>query len=170
MRISWPRIPLSISYFGHSKLAQSLETVRNFCIFKTEIILRHLLLRFEEIQKEALGYNPVAVAVVSVSGWHGDNMIKASTYMPWYKVTVVAQLISKLAVMLHIWHLLCKPIDGTYILYSTWIQVQYIWIEFKFNIFDLTSIWLEFKLNIFDLTDMWLEFKLNIFDLTDIWL
>ena len=87
MRISWPRIPLSISYFGHSKLAQSLETVRNFCIFKTEIILRHLLLRFEEIQKEALGYNPVAVAVVSVSGWHGDNMIKASTYMPWYKVT-----------------------------------------------------------------------------------
>merc|ERR1719264_996210 len=47
--------------------------------------------RFEEIQKEVsgfikkVGYNPVAVAFVPISGWHGDNMIEASTNMSWYK-------------------------------------------------------------------------------------
>merc|ERR1712013_964691 len=41
--------------------------------------------RFEEIQKEVsgfikkVGYNPAAVAFVPISGWHGDNMIEAST-------------------------------------------------------------------------------------------
>ena len=48
--------------------------------------------RFEEIQKEVsgfikkVGYNPAAVAFVPISGWHGDNMIEASTNMTWYKV------------------------------------------------------------------------------------
>ena len=32
-----------------------------------------------------LGYNPAAVAFVPISGWHGDNMIEASTNMAWYK-------------------------------------------------------------------------------------
>merc|ERR1711876_128383 len=47
--------------------------------------------RFEEIQKEVagfikkVGYNPVAVPFVPISGWHGDNMINASTNMSWYK-------------------------------------------------------------------------------------
>merc|ERR1712117_381050 len=47
--------------------------------------------RFEEIQKEEsgfikkVGYNPAAVAFVPISGWHGDNMIEASTNMGWYK-------------------------------------------------------------------------------------
>merc|ERR1719319_992107 len=47
--------------------------------------------RFEEIQKEVsgfikkVGYNPVTVAFVPISGWHGDNMIEASTNMGWYK-------------------------------------------------------------------------------------
>lgn len=47
--------------------------------------------RFNEIQKEVaayvkkVGYNPKAVAYVPISGWHGDNMIEASTNMPWYK-------------------------------------------------------------------------------------
>merc|ERR1711878_33414 len=47
--------------------------------------------RFEEIQKEVsvfikkVGYNPAAVAFVPISGWHGDNMIEASTNMSWYK-------------------------------------------------------------------------------------
>merc|ERR1719270_1922498 len=46
---------------------------------------------FEEIQKEVsnvikkVGYNPVAVPFVPISGWHGDNMIKASENMSWYK-------------------------------------------------------------------------------------
>ena len=43
--------------------------------------------RFEEIQNEVqgfikkVGYNPAAVAFVPISGWHGDNMIAASTNM-----------------------------------------------------------------------------------------
>merc|ERR1711962_1950743 len=47
--------------------------------------------RFSEISSEVsnyvkkVGYNPKAVAFVPITGWHGDNMIEASTNMPWYK-------------------------------------------------------------------------------------
>merc|ERR1712200_135057 len=47
--------------------------------------------RFSEISSEVsnyvkkVGYNPKAVAFVPISGWHGDNMIEASTNMSWYK-------------------------------------------------------------------------------------
>jgi len=47
--------------------------------------------RFGEIQKEVsgfikkIGFNPDAVAFVPISGWHGDNMLEASTNMPWFK-------------------------------------------------------------------------------------
>merc|ERR1711970_542173 len=47
--------------------------------------------RFTEIKKEVenyvkkVGYVPKAVAFVPISGWHGDNMIEASTNMGWYK-------------------------------------------------------------------------------------
>lgn len=47
--------------------------------------------RFNEIVKETsnfikkVGYNPKSVPFVPISGWHGDNMIEATTNMPWYK-------------------------------------------------------------------------------------
>jgi elongation factor 1-alpha len=47
--------------------------------------------RFTEIEKEVsayvkkVGYNPKAVAIVPISGWHGDNMLEPSSNMPWYK-------------------------------------------------------------------------------------
>uniref|UniRef100_G3TW48 Elongation factor 1-alpha n=2 Tax=Loxodonta africana TaxID=9785 RepID=G3TW48_LOXAF len=47
--------------------------------------------RFEEITKEVkayikkIGYNSEAVAFVPISGWHGDNMLTASSKMPWFK-------------------------------------------------------------------------------------
>jgi len=47
--------------------------------------------RFNEIAKEIsayvkkVGYNPKTVAVVPISGWHGDNMVEASANMGWYK-------------------------------------------------------------------------------------
>lgn len=47
--------------------------------------------RYEEITKEVgqyikkIGYNPAAVAFVPISGWHGDNMLEASTKMAWFK-------------------------------------------------------------------------------------
>lgn len=47
--------------------------------------------RFNEIVKEVtayvkkIGYNPETVAFVPISGWHGDNMLEASTNMGWFK-------------------------------------------------------------------------------------
>lgn len=47
--------------------------------------------RYEEIKKEVeaytkkVGYNPKAVAIVPISGWHGDNMLEPSDKMAWYK-------------------------------------------------------------------------------------
>merc|ERR1712024_142155 len=47
--------------------------------------------RFKEIKSEVekfvkkVGYNPKAIAFVPISGFHGDNMIDASTNMPWFK-------------------------------------------------------------------------------------
>jgi elongation factor 1-alpha len=41
--------------------------------------------RFNEIVKETkgfikkVGYNPLSVPFVPISGWHGDNMLEAST-------------------------------------------------------------------------------------------
>merc|ERR1712063_81296 len=47
--------------------------------------------RFNEIVREVsnfvkkVGYNPKTVAFVPISGWNGDNVIEATTNMPWYK-------------------------------------------------------------------------------------
>jgi len=57
--------------------------------------------RFNEIAKEIsayvkkVGYNPKTVAVVPISGWHGDNMVKASENMGWYKGWTVEHKSSK---------------------------------------------------------------------------
>ena len=63
-------------------------------LIPTKSVLKSVLFsekRFSEISSEVsnyvkkVGYNPKAVAFVPISGWHGDNMIEASTNMPWYK-------------------------------------------------------------------------------------
>jgi len=47
--------------------------------------------RFNEIVAEVSkfiknsGYNPATVAMVPISGWHGDNMLETSDKMPWWK-------------------------------------------------------------------------------------
>jgi len=47
--------------------------------------------RYQEIKKEVsgyikkVGYNPDTVAFVPISGWHGDNMLEASSNMTWFK-------------------------------------------------------------------------------------
>jgi len=47
--------------------------------------------RYNEIKNEVssyvkkIGWNPAAIAFVPISGWAGDNMIEASTNMPWFK-------------------------------------------------------------------------------------
>ena len=55
----------------------------NSCIcWHSEMILKSWF----NIALFQVGYNPAAVAFVPISGWHGDNMIEASTNMTWYKV------------------------------------------------------------------------------------
>merc|ERR1719182_335860 len=47
--------------------------------------------RFDEIKSELtiylkkVGYNPDKIPFIPISGWEGDNMLEASTNMPWYK-------------------------------------------------------------------------------------
>jgi len=47
--------------------------------------------RYEEIKNEVstyvkkIGWNPVAIPFVPISGWAGDNMVEATTNMPWFK-------------------------------------------------------------------------------------
>jgi elongation factor 1-alpha len=47
--------------------------------------------RYEEIKEEVsgylkkVGYKPVKIPFVPISGWAGDNMIERSENMPWYK-------------------------------------------------------------------------------------
>jgi elongation factor 1-alpha len=47
--------------------------------------------RYNEITAEVskfikkAGYNPATVAMVPISGWHGDNMLEVSDKMPWWK-------------------------------------------------------------------------------------
>jgi elongation factor 1-alpha len=47
--------------------------------------------RYEEIKQEVaaylkkVGYKPMKIPFVPISGWAGDNMIERSTNMPWYK-------------------------------------------------------------------------------------
>jgi elongation factor 1-alpha len=47
--------------------------------------------RYEEIKTEVtnyvkkIGWNPVTIPFVPISGWHGDNMLEASSNMPWFK-------------------------------------------------------------------------------------
>lgn len=53
--------------------------------------------RFNEIKKEVqtylkkIGYNPDKIPFIPISGWHGDNMIEASSNMPWYKGNTLIQ-------------------------------------------------------------------------------
>merc|ERR1739836_278380 len=47
--------------------------------------------RYEEIKNEVstyvkkIGWNPVAISFVPISGWAGDNMVESTTNMSWYK-------------------------------------------------------------------------------------
>jgi len=47
--------------------------------------------RYEEIKNEVstyvkkIGWNPVAIPFVPISGWAGDNMVESTTNMSWYK-------------------------------------------------------------------------------------
>ena len=92
--LSWPSPLVS----NNSSLVSTRWTPLNHhtgkVLIPTKSVLKSVLFsekRFSEISSEVsnyvkkVGYNPKAVAFVPISGWHGDNMIEASTNMPWYK-------------------------------------------------------------------------------------
>jgi elongation factor 1-alpha len=47
--------------------------------------------RYEEISKELgaflkkIGYDPVKIPFIPISGWHGDNMLEKSPNLTWFK-------------------------------------------------------------------------------------
>jgi len=53
--------------------------------------------RYNEIVKEVqkfikkVGYAPEAVAMIPLSGWHGDNMLEPSANMPWFKGSTITR-------------------------------------------------------------------------------
>ncbi|XP_046563265.1 elongation factor 1-alpha, somatic form-like [Haliotis rubra] len=57
--------------------------------------------RFLEIVSEVktylkkVGFDPKSVAIVPISGWHGDNMLDVSPNMPWYKGWTTEKTIEK---------------------------------------------------------------------------
>jgi len=75
----------------HALLAYTLGVKQMICAVNKMDTAEYSNARFDEIVKEVsnyikkIGYNPKSVAFVPVSGWHGDNMLEASSNMGWYK-------------------------------------------------------------------------------------
>jgi len=59
--------------------------------------------RYEEIKTEVssylkkVGYKPMKIPFVPISGWAGDNMVEKSTNMPWYKGPYLLEALDELA-------------------------------------------------------------------------
>jgi len=57
--------------------------------------------RYNEIKEEVsnylkkIGYKPMKIPFVPISGWEGDNMIEKSTKMPWYKGPYLLEALDK---------------------------------------------------------------------------
>jgi len=57
--------------------------------------------RYNEIKEEVsnylkkIGYKPMKIPFVPISGWEGDNMIEKSTNMPWYKGPYLLEALDK---------------------------------------------------------------------------
>lgn len=66
--------------------------------------------RYEEVKSgvadllKMVGYNVATMPFIPISGWTGDNLIEASTHMPWYKGQTLMQALDSLIVP-------PKPID-----------------------------------------------------------
>jgi elongation factor 1-alpha len=58
--------------------------------------------RYEEIKTEVsgylkkVGYKPMKIPFVPISGWAGDNMVEKSTNMPWYKGPYLLEALDQL--------------------------------------------------------------------------
>lgn len=58
--------------------------------------------RYNEIKTELsdflkkVGYNPANIPFIPISGWHGDNMLEASSNLPWYKGPTLIQALNNI--------------------------------------------------------------------------
>ena len=77
----------------HALLAQTMGVKQMICAVNKmdDTSVKYSQKRFDEIKSELtiylkkVGYNPDKIPFIPISGWEGDNMIEASTNMPWYK-------------------------------------------------------------------------------------
>ena len=77
----------------HALLAQTMGVKQMICAVNKmdDSSVKYSQQRFEEIKSELtnflkkVGYNVAKIPFIPISGWEGDNMIEASTNMPWYK-------------------------------------------------------------------------------------
>jgi len=77
----------------HALLAYTLGVKQMIvaCNKMDDKIVKYGQARYEEIKNEVsnylkkVGYKPMKIPFVPISGWEGDNMIEKSQNMPWYK-------------------------------------------------------------------------------------
>ena len=79
----------------HALLAFTLGVKQLIVSINKMDVVKYSEDRYNEISAEVakfvkkVGYNPAAVAMIPLSGWHGDNMIEPTTNMPWWKGTTI---------------------------------------------------------------------------------
>merc|ERR1712241_282016 len=77
----------------HALLAYTLGVKQMIvaCNKMDDKTVKYAQARYKEIKSEVfaylkkVGYKPIKIPFVPISGWVGDNMIEKSTNMPWYK-------------------------------------------------------------------------------------
>ncbi|XP_030259002.1 elongation factor 1-alpha 1-like [Sparus aurata] len=75
----------------HALLANTLGVKQMIVAVNKMDTARYSEERFSEVVKEIssylkkVGYNPLSVAYIPISGFHGDNMLEPSDNMPWFK-------------------------------------------------------------------------------------
>lgn len=75
----------------HALLASTLGVKQMIVAINKMDVCKWSEERYNEICKEmqkylkGYGYKPEAVAMIPLSGWHGDNMLEVSTNMPWFQ-------------------------------------------------------------------------------------
>jgi elongation factor 1-alpha len=75
----------------HALLANTLGVKQMIIAVNKMDVVKWSEDRYNEICKEMkeflkkVGYKPETVAMIPLSGWHGDNMLEVSANMPWFK-------------------------------------------------------------------------------------
>jgi elongation factor 1-alpha len=88
----------------HALLAQTMGVKQMIVAVNKmdDTSVKYAQARFDEIKAELtlylkkVGYNPDKIPFIPISGFEGDNMLEASTNMPWYKGPTLLQALDNL--------------------------------------------------------------------------